>query len=336
MNATEHDNLSLPRGEKNTPPPPEPSELSARLLWGVGGLYGLVLSTGECGLARGRGLLRKQGIRPMPGDRVWVTPSGDCDAPWTLRSVQKRQNVWIRPPLANLDVLVLVIACTNPEPSPYLIDKLLILARSQGVTPCLCWTKSDQVDSKVLATWQEIYAPSGFPSFVVTRGPDGVRGREALQLWLENKTAAFTGASGVGKSTLLNQLFGEKRMATGELSERLGRGKHTTRHVEFFPSVKGGLWADTPGFTALELSELGVPEAAVLAGYPEFAELESGCRFSSCRHLQEPGCAVRSTWGQHERWQRYCELRQALSAFWKQNPGRHPDWDTYSQGGNIC
>lgn len=284
----------------------------ARILKGVGGLYTLVFADGSRGFARGRGLLRKQGIRPLPGDWVQAVPSGDCDAPWKLLSVEPRQSDWIRPPLANLDALVLVVALQTPSPHALLLDRFWILAASHHVNLALAWTKTDlpNPNPEALAI-QVSYSKLGIPSFCVGLDPAGEQGTQELLTWLQGRTAALAGASGVGKSTLLNRILGADYMETGQVQFRSGRGKHTTRHVEFFSL--GTAWiADTPGFTSLDLKQLSISEEQVILGYPELAEYESGCRFAGCRHLKEPGCAVRQRFEGQPRFERYCQIRTEL------------------------
>lgn len=303
----------------------------AQILKGVGGLYSLRLAAAsdtpdevtvalsptaisweaEQGLARGRGLLRMKGLRPLPGDWVWVAESGDPDAPWTLLDVLTRHNVFVRPPLANLERLVLVVSQAQPEPNPYLIDQMLYLAIHHDCRPILAWTKSDCVSPTDREAAQDLisqYEQAGIEQYLVGQAPAERVGREALKKAIYGHQVAFTGASGAGKSTLLNALLGEQCMETGSVSDKLGRGRHTTRHVEFFCWGEG-LVADTPGFTQLSMGELDLPIESLIEAYPEFAPEVGACYFSSCTHTHEPGCAVKAAHEASPRYQRYKKLR---------------------------
>lgn len=285
------------------------------LLKGVGGLYTVLFADGEEGLARPRGIFRKKKLRPLPGDHVQCVPSGDTDAPYSIIEVEERRNLFIRPPVANLDCLLLVMALAQPDPDWSWLDKMLIVAAVQGLEPILCFTKADlarELSSEEEAALAEcrVYEQAGYRTLVIepeTREAACAR----LAEWVRGHTVALCGPSGVGKSTLLNAWLGERLMDTGSVSDKLGRGRHTTRHVEFFP-WQGGLLADTPGFSSLLFEELGIEEEQVILGYPEFQEAAGHCRFAGCRHLQEPGCAVREAFGSNEesgRYARYCAFR---------------------------
>jgi ribosome biogenesis GTPase len=260
----------------------------ARILKGVGGQYWLHGPSGFTGIASARGIFRKDGIVPTAGDLVTYAASGDPDNPWRIDSILPRHNILIRPAIANLDILIITLSAEEPAPDYYLVDKLLTVCLANQIKPLICITKTDLVASTADAV-ARTYRPVGCP--VILTNPTDTASHEQLRQLLTGHIVSFAGQSGVGKSTLLNQLFGATRMATGGVSERIGRGKHTTRHVELFPFA-GGYLADTPGFSSFELSELGITGANLVTGYPEIAAIADRCRFTGCRHLGDLGCAI--------------------------------------------
>lgn len=280
----------------------------ARIIKGVGGQYVLAGQDGTTGVASARGLFRKDGLTPTPGDFVEVIPSGDPDIPWRILKILPRKNELVRPTIANLDCLIITVSSTDPAPDFQLADKLLTVCWLHQIEPILCITKTDvpenQADQIELA-----YQPSGVT--IVRTNPDDVVSHDVLRHLLDGRVVSFAGQSGVGKSTLLNQLFGDEKMETGEVSDRIGRGRHTTRHVELFP-FSGGYLADTPGFTSLELPEFGVTGADLETGYPEIKAIADQCRFTGCRHLGELGCAIDRATIDPGRLARYRQFRTEL------------------------
>ena len=226
----------------------------------------------------------------MPGDRVVCSPAVDDQITARIDQILPRTNYLIRPPLANLDALFLTFAVTDPEPDFLLLDKLLIVCCVLNISPVVLFTKADLQPEKA-TDLAAAYHASGFTTAVAT-----VFEPEQLKVQLNallrpHAVAAFAGPSGTGKSTLINTLLGEAVMETGAVSEKLGRGRHTTRHVELL-RYNSAYITDTPGFSALELSDLGIEPEEVILGYPEFIRPAAGCRFHSCRHINEPLCAV--------------------------------------------
>ncbi len=264
--------------------------MTFRILRGVGGRYRLHGEDGTESDASPRGLFRRNGQVPTPGDLVECRPSGDPDMPWRMERILPRNNLFLRPPLANLDMLLLIFSMRDPLPDLLLLDKLLILCGANRVNPVICVTKCDLAEEEAVAL-ARIYRAAGYPVTMSRLGPD----RRPDLDWLPpaDTTIAMAGPSGSGKSTLMNHLTGEDRMEIGTVSRRIGRGRHTTRHVELIPLPGGGYLADTPGFSALTLSGAGVAAQQVVAGYPEFATHADRCRFLGCHHVSEPECAVR-------------------------------------------
>lgn len=249
---------------------------------GIGGFYYVKTENGmvEC---RARGILRKRGLTPVAGDFVRLGADN------TIEEILPRKNVFVRPPVANLDVLFLVASTTQPVPSTLILDQLTAAAVHKGVQPVLVITKADIGAVDYL---RQSYAKSTVPlialNYQTGEGLDEVRG------WIQGHLCAFCGNSGVGKSTLLNTLAPELARETGGISHKLGRGRHTTREVEIF-EVCGGRLADTPGFASLEAQKLGrIPKEELQHAFPEFAPYFGKCQFTGCSHRSEKGCAVRA------------------------------------------
>lgn len=261
-----------------------------KIIKGVGGKY-TVLCGSERITARARGVFRHEQISPEVGDNVTVRNENEGDA--YIEDIGVRKNLLIRPPMANLDYMFITAAAAKPAPIPATLDKLSAICVHSDIIPVFVITKCDldPENGEKLAT---LYRNSGFTVFTLS-AEDG-EGIEALRAFLvENlpgKTAAFAGASGIGKSTLLNALFPELELATGGISEKIARGKHTTRHVELFCAL-GGMLADTPGFSMLDFMRFDFMTAEDLPyAFPEFEEHIGRCRYTKCTHLCEDGCAI--------------------------------------------
>lgn len=234
---------------------------------------------------RARGRFRKEKVVPLVGDRVVFQSDGEAGY---LLKVLPRRNCFVRPAVANVDALVMMAAQVNPVTEPFLIDRVAAIAAVQRVELILVLNKCDLNPADALF---DIYRGTGMTVLRVSAKTG--RGVEELRGILSGKLAAFTGNSGVGKSSLLNALYPEAHMATGEVSEKLGRGRHTTRHVELFTLPDGTRIMDTPGFSFFDTDqmELGTPEGLALA-FPEFEPYLGRCRFDDCAHVKEAGCAV--------------------------------------------
>lgn len=251
----------------------------------TGGFYYVAAGavTYEC---RARGLFRKEGISPLVGDHVKIEVTGEATGQVT--EILPRKNALVRPPLANIDLFVLVASVSDPAPNPLVIDKMMAIACHKDIQPMLVITKSDLGEPDALG---DIYRCAGVPVFTVSN--ESGEGISELRTALSHGLSAFSGNSGVGKSTLLNRIDPRLSLATGETSQKLGRGRHTTRHVELFATGGGGYIADTPGFSAVELERYEVILKDELAGcFPEFARFTGNCRFTGCSHTVEKGCAV--------------------------------------------
>ena len=241
---------------------------------------------GDTVTCRGRGHLRKDKQVPLTGDRVEVCVE---KGKGMVEKVLPRKNCFVRPAVANVDALVIFAANANPVTEPFLIDRVAAIAGDQEVDVILVLNKSDLDPAEDLA---EIYAKAGFP--VVRASAVTGQGVDALRQLIEGKVAAFTGNTGVGKSSMLNALRPELALATGAVSEKLGRGRHTTRHVELFDLGGGTFVADTPGFSSFDTDQMDVILKENLQyAFPDFKEFLGNCRFPDCSHRAEPDCAVR-------------------------------------------
>jgi ribosome biogenesis GTPase len=239
-----------------------------------------VESSSGISACKARGIFRKQGITPYAGDLVTFSDG-------VIQEVLPRKNSIIRPPLANLDQILFVVSMCKPVPNYPLLDQFLAVARYKGIAPVLILTK---IDLKSDAEIRSIYEKADMPVLSVDYDrPETIAAVAAL---LHGKISACTGNSGVGKSTLLNRIAPHLQLPVGEVSEKLGRGRHTTRQATLYP-VSEGYIADTPGFSTFEIEQYArIPKEALAACFPEFAPFSGTCRFSDCAHVCEKGCGV--------------------------------------------
>ena len=259
---------------------------------GVGGVYTVRfvkdnnLTSAQCAA---RGAFRLKGIKPAIGDRVAIVPSGDPDVEYVIDDIEERTSFIARPPVANLSIMLLTFSVTNPAPDLTLLDKMLLICGLNNIKPVIIFTKSDlnTDDSERLCS---VYSKAGYE--VLVSSPQNALTKSDLRDIIGDGIAAFAGPSGVGKSTLCNSLLGIDIMQTGEVSSKIKRGRHTTRHVELHEFFDGFI-CDTPGFTSLSLEEQGIDYRDVLYGYPEINALATGCRFDDCSHRKEDGCVIR-------------------------------------------
>ncbi|MGB4231357.1 MAG: ribosome small subunit-dependent GTPase A [bacterium] len=251
----------------------------------VGGFYFVDTPAGEyrCYL---RGRVKRE-IAPLVGDRVKIRPVDGESA--VIEEVLPRQNSLIRPPIANLDQCIVVAAMADPSLNLKQLDRFLVLIQAASLEAIICFNKVDLVPAVEVAAVADIYRQAGFV-VVLTSVKTGV-GIETLAELLEGKISVLAGPSGAGKSSLLNKIQPGFSLQVGEVSRKLGRGRHTTRHVELLPLPGKGRVADTPGFTSLYLT--GLERRELMYYFPEFIDLAPHCRFSPCLHWQEPECAVK-------------------------------------------
>ena len=260
--------------------------MTGRIVKALSGFYYVDPGSGEPVPCRGRGKLRHQGLAPLVGDRVEFTAAPDGSG--MVDAVLPRKNQFQRPAVANIDQMVMVCSGAAPVTDPYLIDRMAAMAEWKGCEVLICFNKCDLDRADGLAA---VYREAGFPTLQVSAETgDGI---PELAAAIAGKVSAFTGNSGVGKSSILNALQPGFGLEVGDVSEKLGRGRHTTRHVELFP-VAGGLAADTPGFSAFDVERMeAIPKEELAGAFREFRPFLDECRFQGCAHVKERGCAVR-------------------------------------------
>lgn len=259
--------------------------MNGLIIKAIGGLYTVDASDGiyEC---TARGIFRKKKISPVCGDNVEfsIEQNGSC----VINEIMERRSILIRPPLANLDMLVFVSSVCEPKPNLLLLDKFIAISEFKGITPIVVFTKIDKQDC---SEFSKIYRQAGITVFEVNN--NNGEGCEAVKKALVGRLSAFTGNTGVGKSSLLNNLFPDLRLETNEISKKLGRGKHTTRHVQLYKIDEGGYIADTPGFSSFDTNKYDIIFKDQLAEcFTEFSSFTDKCKFPDCSHTREKGCAV--------------------------------------------
>lgn len=257
---------------------------SGRIVKALSGFYYVQTDEGlvEC---KARGRFRKEGISPLVGD--WVDLTGE-NGKGTLEAIHPRKNSFVRPAVANLDMLVLLASEVIPITEPFLIDRITAIAGDQNVPVLICVNKSDLSQEGRLS---QIYTHAGY-QVIATSAVTG-EGIDALRQAIRGKVVAFTGNSGVGKSSILNRLDASLSIQTGEVSERLGRGRHTTRHIALYALPDQTFVADTPGFSSFDTEQMElVLKENLQYAFPDFSPYLGKCQFHDCAHLKEPGCAV--------------------------------------------
>lgn len=258
---------------------------TGKLIKGIGGFYYV-----DCGdevfECKARGSFRKQRITPLVGDNVEISINENSEN--TINKIFERKNELVRPPLANIDRLFIVSSLVDPKINTGIIDNLIAIAEYKSIEPIIIITKTDRDSS--FEKYRNIYEKSGFKVFACNNNDR--QSCEAIKPLIDGCCCAFTGNTGVGKSTLLNNIFPNLELKTGETSKKLGRGKHTTRHCELF-KTNGGYIADTPGFSSLDFVKFDrILKEDLPHCFREFEEYLSDCRFSTCSHTTDKGCAV--------------------------------------------
>ncbi len=260
------------------------NRLDGIIIKGIGGFY-YVDAAGEIYECKARGVFRKSGIKPLAGDRVSISINDKAEN--TIDEIYERKTVLPRPPVANVDRLFIVSSVCEPKPVFLIIDRLTALAVTKGIEPVVVFTKNDLESAD---EYVEVYRKAGIKTFAVSCvSGEGV---DAVKEELKNHISAFCGNTGVGKSSLLNAIDPELALKTGEISDKLGRGRHTTRHSELF-KVDGGYVADTPGFSSFETDETElILKDDLPYAFKEFEPYIGQCKFTSCLHMKDKGCRI--------------------------------------------
>ncbi len=262
------------------------STYTGKILKGIGGFYYVKTDVGviEC---RARGLFRNKSVMPYVGDNVKIDVSDDGTG--YVTSIYERQNFFIRPPIANVDLLLIVVALANPSPDLMFLDKMLIQAKHADVEALIVFNKCDLASDEKDNPYEDIYLNLGYR--VYTTSTYTGAGMAKLKDAIKGKVISVCGFSGVGKSSILNSILGNKDLEVGEISKKLSRGKHTTREVSLIEYQNGSYLADTPGFSSLALPE-GITKDNLKDYFTEFKNYSSDCKFSDCVHTSPKFCGV--------------------------------------------
>ena len=263
--------------------------MTGKIIKGIGGFYYVAAEDGQFYECKARGAFRKEGVRPLVGDDCEISVQDAGGSLCTVDRILPRRNQLTRPAVANTDQAIVIFAASQPSPSEGLIDRYLVGMTYVDMPVRVVINKIDQEMGRA-EELRDLYQSAGYSVFLTSakRG-DGI---EELRMELEGKTSVLSGPSGVGKSSLMNVLFPGFSAKTGSISEKIGRGKHTTRHSELVVAGPDTYLLDTPGFSSVELPERLTEESLPLC-FPEFEPHLGGCRFASCQHLTEPDCAVK-------------------------------------------
>ena len=282
--------------------------MQGKIVKGISGFYYVhVVESGiyEC---KAKGIFRQQKMKPLVGDDVEIDIISEEKKTGNVTAILPRKNALIRPAVANVDQALLIFAAASPNPNFNLLDRFLVMMGRQDVPVILCFNKCDLITEEQQQEIASIYEASGCKILFVSAKKE--LGLKKLQEILEGKTTTVAGPSGVGKSSLINLLAPEACMETGEISKKIERGRHTTRHAELIQLKGDGYIMDTPGFSSLYLPEMEKEELQDC--YPEFAVFEPYCRFQGCSHISEPDCGVKEALSEGKihpvRYENYCQL----------------------------
>ena len=284
--------------------------IQGTIIKGIGGFY--YVKTDECVYScRARGKFRKSSTTPMVGDIAEIEVTDNEKKEGYVISILPRKNQLIRPLVSNIDLLLITFAAESPAPSLALIDKLSVTAKARNIPCAICINKRD-LNPELAEEYKKIYTLAGFD--VLTVSAETHENVDELKNLLCGKTTALAGSSGVGKSSLLNAIGESFNLATGQISDKIQRGKHTTRHTELFPLSFGGFVFDTPGFGSFDVENISYKDLPSL--FPEIEAHEGGCRFSGCSHIKEPDCSVKEALNQgkiaQSRYESYVLLYEEL------------------------
>ena len=263
--------------------------MQGKIIKGIAGFYYIYAEDDNVYECKAKGIFRKDKFKPIVGDNVEITVLDEEGKEGSVTAILPRKNSLIRPAVANVDQAFVIFAMEDPKPNFLLLDRFLIMMEQQQIPAVICFNKKDLGEKEELEKLYETYTGCGYQ--VVLSSTVQGDGIEEIRRILHGKTTVVAGPSGVGKSSITNCMQGEIQMETGEISRKLKRGKHTTRHSQVIPVEKDTFLVDTPGFSSLYLSDM--EEEELRDYFPEFLQYEPNCRFQGCRHIPEPDCAVK-------------------------------------------
>ena len=286
--------------------------MQGKIVKGIAGFYYIYAEDGNVYECKAKGIFRKDNFKPLVGDNVEITVLDEEKKEGSVTAILPRRNSLIRPAVANVDQAFVIFAMENPKPNFLLLDRFLIMMEQQGIPAVICFNKKDLGEKEELELLYETYTGCGY-QVILSSTYEG-EGIDQIRQVLKGKTTVVAGPSGVGKSSITNCMQGEVQMETGEISRKLKRGKHTTRHAQIIPVAQDTFLVDTPGFSSLYIENM--EEQELKDYFPEFRKYEGQCRFQGCRHIHEPGCAVKEALENNEisrlRYEDYLELHQEL------------------------
>ena len=263
--------------------------MQGKIIKGIAGFYYIHAENGQVYECKAKGAFRKQKIKPLVGDMVRIAVLDEAEHLGNVEKILPRKNELIRPAVANIDMALVIFAAAKPEPNFNLLDRFLCMMEFQNVPVTICFNKTDLVDEEKIEEYRKIYEPAGYRLMsTCTRTGEGV---DAVKALLHGKTTTVAGPSGVGKSSLINALQSDVQMQTGVISDKIDRGKHTTRHSEIVPVMEDSYIMDTPGFSSMDVP--GFEKEDLWTCFPEFREYEPYCKFQGCSHINEPNCGVK-------------------------------------------
>ncbi len=287
--------------------------MQGKIVKGIAGFYYVHVNGIGVIECKAKGIFRKDGTKPLVGDNVEIETVGEEHASGNIVLIHKRNNEIIRPAVANIDQAVIIFSMIKPMPNLNLLDRFLIMMEKQHIPCIICFNKEDIVSKEEQEKLQTVYQNSGYLVLIVSAKRKA--GIERLKSELIGKTTVVAGPSGVGKSSIINCLQSEITMETGEISVKIERGKHTTRHSQLIDIFDDTYIMDTPGFSSLLLDDIEKEELGKY--YPEFVQYEGQCKFQGCSHIHEPVCGIRQAVEQgdisKERFENYKQLYQELS-----------------------
>ena len=286
--------------------------MQGKIIKGIAGFYYIYAEDHEIYECKAKGIFRKDNQKPLVGDNVEIEVLDIQEKEGSVTAILPRRNSLIRPAVANVDQAFVIFAMENPKPNFMLLDRFLIMMEKQDIPAVVCFNKKDLADSSELEFLYETYTGCGYQ--VILSSTFQGDGLDEIRQVLKGKTTVVAGPSGVGKSSITNALQENVKMETGEISKKLKRGKHTTRHSQVIPVGEDTYLMDTPGFSSLYLTDM--EEQELKDYFPEFRKYEGQCRFQGCRHIHEPGCAVKEALEEGKihkiRYHNYIEMYEEL------------------------